>query len=163
MKELSDYFGIAKRAIDIENDNSTKPQFSIVFDFPFTDDYVKWINNKSKNFPKGRKPRGFWNKFYSEIIENQIKPAGVKIPIEWYNKLISYPTNCIYFMADDKERILYIGKCEYTPLIRLLDRLIPKRLNPSENNVPEIWDDYLVHGKKIKCAYCYNLSFDPEL
>ncbi len=163
MGELARYFKITKNAVKIKNGISTKPKFSPIFEFPFTDDYCKWINNRSKTFPKGRKPNGFWNNFYGEIIDNQINPIGVKVPKEWYQKLTSYPTKCVYMIADDKEKLLYIGKCEYTPVIRLLDRLIPKKLNPQENNVPRIWDEYISQGIKVKCAYCYNLSFDPGI
>ena len=164
MSELKDFIEIAKRVIKIENDNSTKPKFSSVFEFPFTDDYCKWINSKSEKFKrKGRKPKYFWNDFYGEIIERQIKPAGIKIPIEWETKIISYPTRSVYLIADINEKLYYVGKCLYTPIIRLFDRLIPKSYNPQENNVPEIWNKYLSQGKKVKCVYFYDLSFDPEI
>lgn len=163
MEDFTDYIKIAKRVIQLENNDKTKPEFSGIFSFPFTADYITWIKLKSKAFPNGRKPRGFWNSFYNEIIDSQMIPAGVNIPHEWYQKLISFPTHCVYLIADENENLLYIGKCEYTPVIRLLDRLIPKRLNPSENNVPQIWNNYISKGLKIKYAYFYNLSFDPEL
>ncbi len=164
MSELSDFIKIAKRVIKIENDNSTKPNYSQIFEFPFTDDYCKWINSKSKYFKrKGRKPNYFWNDFYVEIIERQFKPAGVKIPDEWYQKIITFVTRSVYLIADSSEKLLYIGKCNFPPVIRLLDRLIPKDFNPGMNNVPQIWEDYLSQGEKVKCVYFYDLSFDPEI
>jgi hypothetical protein len=87
-------------------------------------------------------------------MENQIIPAGVQIQVEWYKKIISYPTYSVYLIADNKEKLLYIGKCEYTPVIRLLDRMIPQSLNQM-NNVPQIWDNFISKGQKVKCAYCY--------
>jgi hypothetical protein len=44
MRELTHYFEIAKKVIEIENDKSTNSRFSTIFEFPFTDDYWKWIN-----------------------------------------------------------------------------------------------------------------------
>ena len=163
MGELKDIFEIAKRVIQIENDNSTKPKFSPIFEFPFTDDYCKWINIISEKYPKkGRRQRNFWTELYSLIIENQIKPVGILIPNEWEMKLISYHTLGVYLIADLNEKLLYIGKCEYPPIIRLLDRMIPKSLNQL-NNVPEIWDNFINQSKKVKCAYSYDLGFDPEI
>jgi hypothetical protein len=162
MSELKDFIEISKRVIQLENDNTTKPKFSPVFEFPFNNDYYKWLNIKSEKFPFGRKPRKFWNEFYGEIIEQHIKPAGLTIPSEWESKLISYRTLSVYMIADLNETVLYIGKCEYTPIIRLLDRMIPKSLNQM-NNVPEIWENYLSKAIKVKCVYTYDLGFDPEI
>ena len=159
MSDLIDFFELAKRG-----DNFTKPKSSIVFDFPFTNDYCKWINSKSERFQiEGRKPKCFWNGFYGEIIEREIIPAGVKIPNVWYDKLISYRTMSVYLIGDLNEKLLYIGKCEFSPIIRILDRMIPKSYNPRENNVPQIWDNYISQGKKVKCTFVYDLDHDPEI
>jgi len=157
MSELTDFFELARIG-----DNSAKPKSSIVFEFPFTNDYCNWVELKSQKFPIGRKPRNFWTDFYREIIEREIKPAGVNIPNVWYNRLISYPTMSVYLIGDLSEKLLYIGKCEYSPIIRILDRMIPKRLNQM-NNVPQIWDNYISQGKKVKCTFVYDLDYDPEI
>jgi hypothetical protein len=157
MSELIAFFELASRG-----DNSAKPKSSIVFEFPFTNDYCNWVELKSQKFPTGRKPRNFWTDFYREIIEREIKPVGVNIPDVWYDRLISYPTMSVYLIGDLYEKLLYIGKCEYSPIIRILDRMIPKRLNQM-NNVPQIWDNYLSQGKKVKCTFVYDLDYDPEI
>jgi hypothetical protein len=68
----------------------------------------------------------------------------------------------VYLIGDLSEKLLYIGKCEYSPIIRILDRMIPKRLNQM-NNVPQIWDNYISQGKKVKCTFVYDLDYDPEI
>jgi len=157
MSELTDFFELARRG-----DKSAIPKSSIVFEFPFTKDYCNWVELKSQKFPIGRKPKNFWTDFYREIIEKEIKPAGVNIPNVWYDRLISYPTMSVYLIGDLNEKLLYIGKCEYSPIIGILDRMIPKRLNQM-NNVPQIWDNYLSQGKKVKCTFVYDLDYDPEI
>jgi hypothetical protein len=168
MGELTNYIDIAKRVIQIENDNSTNPEFSPIFTFPFTNDYKNWVNLHANEFQSTAKKK--WVRFYSEIIDNQIVPSGVKIPVEWHRNIVNnrinyrigYRTYGTYLIADINEKLLYIGKCEYPPIIRLLDRMIPRSFNQL-NNVPQIWDNYISQGIKVKCAYCYNLSFDPEI
>lgn len=167
MRELKDYFEIAKRFIEIENDNSTSPGFSPIFEFPFTNNYTNWINLQAKQFSGTGKKQ--WVRFYSDIIDKEFIPSGVKIPLEWNRNItnnqnnyrIGYRTFGVYLISDINEKLLYIGKCEYPPVIRLLDRLIPKSFNQM-NNVPQIWDNYLSKGRKVKCVYFYGLSFNPQ-
>ena len=155
MSELIDYFEMAK------SNHSIKPKFSVVFEFPFNNDYIEWIYHKSQGFPSGRKHWKSWNDFYGHVIEHQIEPAGVEIPDEWYKRLISYPTKSVYLIGDYKEELLYIGKCEFPPIISLLSKMIPKKLEPL-NNVPEIWDEIISKGNKVKCAYVFDLGDDPN-
>jgi hypothetical protein len=157
MSDFIDFLELARKG-----DNSVKPKSSIVFEFPFTNDYFNWVDIKSQKFPIGRKPKNFWTDFYNEIIEREIKPAGVNIPNVWYTRLISYPTMSVYLIGDLNDKLLYIGKCEYSPIIRILDRMIPKRLNQM-NNVPQIWDNYISQGKKVNCTFVYDLDYDPEI
>jgi len=157
MSELVEYLEIAKRI-----NNSIRPEFSTVFEFPYTNDYVEWVNQKLQHSPKERKPKNFWNDVFGEIIERQVKHTGVIIPDEWYEKLISYKTMSVYLIGDDKEELLYIGKGEFPPIIGILNRMVPKEHNPN-NNTPEIWDSILSKGKRVKCAYVYNLDGDPEI
>jgi len=123
------------------------------------------MNNRLKNLPtSGRR----WLKFYWEIIENQIEPAGIIIPVDWNNRLISFHTNCIYIIADEDGKVVYIGKSEYPAIVRLLDRMMPNRSKKYPNgqllnNIPQIWDDILSKNQHVHCFYCYNLTFDPEL
>lgn len=166
MTELYRSIKIAKAYIRKNNDGSTKPMFTPIFAFPFTDDHLRWVKHLTKQIPtEGRKN---WVIPYSYLIESQIIPSGIKIPKVWLRRTvdgrneyrIGYHTNSVYLIADINETVLYIGKCEFPPPIRLFDRMIPRKLN-SENNVPEIWENFISKGARVKCAYCYDLSFDP--
>jgi hypothetical protein len=165
MSEIVSYSEIVRRVVKVEQKGSKKPGFSTVFKFPHTDGYIDWMDNQLKTLPSsGRR----WIQFYKEIIENQIKPSGITIPLEWNNKLFHYPTNCIYIISDKNEEILYIGKAEFPAIGRLLDRLMPKCSEKYPNgqklnNVPQIWDDILSKGQHVNCFYCYDLDFDPEI
>lgn len=140
MGELTEFIGIIKTYVQYEHEDVHSGKFSPVFQFPFTSDYKQWMLNRMKSLPDhGRR----WNELYMEIIENQIKPAGVKIPLEWQKQVISYHTFCVYLIADVNENILYIGKSEYSAITRILDRMMPaysvKYPNGQKmNNVPEL-------------------------
>lgn len=162
MSEIVNYSEMVKRVVKVEQNDSEKPGFSSVFKFPHTDGYIGWMNNRLKTLPTF----GYrWKKFYNEIIENQIKPTGNIIPSNWN---IGYHTKCIYMIADEDEKVLYIGKSEFPAIVSLLDKMMPKFSEKypngqKMNNVPQIWDDILSKGQHIHCFYCYDLSFDPEI
>ena len=87
MGELTQYFNIAKRFIKVNSDNSTKPGYSPIFAFPYTEDYLKWVKVLARKIPKEGKKQ--WVRPYSDLIDNQIIPAGVKIPKEWLRRIVN--------------------------------------------------------------------------
>ena len=40
--------------------------------------------------------------------------------------------------------------------------MVPETLNQM-NNASKIWYDYISKGKKVKCAFCYDLSFNSGI
>jgi len=165
MGEIHSFSDTVKRVVKVEQKDTTTPGFSSVFKFPFTKDYREWMYTRLITLPAIGKR---WTRFYLEIIRSQIEPAGIIIPSDWKDKLISYKTNCIYIIADENEEILYIGKSEFPAIVSLLDKMVPMRSErypngQSMNNVPQIWNDILSKGKQVKCFYCYDLGYDPEI
>jgi hypothetical protein len=165
MGQIQDFIEIAKEIIKKEQGDTKTFGFSPIFEFPAKLDYTKWILEKLKTLPvSGNR----WPGLYRGIIENQIKPAGVEIPEGWEQKLISTKTNCVFIIADENDAIINIGKSEFPALVAILDKFIPRHSQrfPSgqkKNFTPQIWDQYISIGKKVKCFFCYDINFDPEI
>ena len=165
MGDLMGYVEMIKRVVDIEQGNDNPVGYTQIFKFPYSDDYKRWMDKKLKTFPSsGRR----WDRLYTEIIKKEINPQSVTIPFEWYNKIISFPTNCVYMIGNENENIVYIGKSEFPAIIRVLDFMVPKCSSKypngqNMNNIPQIWDDILSNHHFVKCFYCYDLSFDPDI
>jgi hypothetical protein len=71
-------------------------------------------------------------------------------------------------IGNENENIVYIGKSEFPAIIILLNFMVPicstKYPNGQKmNNIPQIWDNILSNYNFVKCFYCYDLSFDPEI
>ena len=162
MSEIEKFLELVKKVVNIKHKDSYKSGFSTVFKFPQTNDYIDWVEDRLRTLPTyGER----WFDFYWDIIEQQIRPTGNIIPSLWN---ISYPTNCGYVIADENEKVLYVGKSEYAVIVRILDRMIPKYSDKYPNgqklnNIPQIWDDILSKGHHVNCFYCYDLNFDPGL
>jgi hypothetical protein len=157
MSELSECVKVIETA--------TNAELSPIFQFPYSVDYKEWMLDRLKTFPSQGKGR--WRELYLDIIETQIEPSEVYIPSEWKTRITSFSTSFIYILADDNEQILYVGMSKSGVVSGLLDRLLPasseKHPNGQKmNHTSEIWDEYLLKGKRLHCFFCYDLELDPE-
>jgi hypothetical protein len=59
MGELTHYFEVGKRFVKKNDNNSSKPGFLPIFEFPFTEDYLNWVKNLGNRIPEEGKKQWY--------------------------------------------------------------------------------------------------------
>jgi len=164
MEELDGLIDSLRSILKSKKGDTTTAEFSPIFRFPFTDDYADKILDRFKVFPSvGRR----WPSLYKDLIETEVRSAGVAISHEWESSISGYRTNCINMIADEDRNLLYVGKSEFPGITRILDMMVPpfsdtQPNGQKSNKAPEIWNDHLLGGKYLNCFFCYDIEPDPD-
>lgn len=165
IKELLDYVNEFFKSHDEYNYKYISP----IFQFPYssTKDYVTFVENEILNHKRNWISGGLNGKgIYNSILRNELIPVDSLMPTE-----INTRCNGVYVIADEKGKVIYIGKRDAKDshvIVRFLDHLVPKKSNkypygqPSNSDGDLIWN-YLKRNMKLHCFMCFDLNFNARI
>lgn len=148
---------------------------SPVFKFPMSPlkEYINFVEIKIADKKRRWVYGGLEGKgIYNLILRNELISVDPQMPAE-----INKRCNGVYVIADEKGKVIYIGKREAKDkqhvISRFLDHLVPPKsiqypYGQPSNKDGFIWDymKYLSETKedlKLQCFICFGLNFDSSI